>query len=379
MLSKILLVDDEEHVLSGYTRNLRSHFEVYTAEGGQKGLAAIKKDGPFEVVISDFKMPEMNGNQFLSQVRNFNQDTVRMMLTGYADLPTTIDAVNEGNIFRLLTKPCSSEKLIATIKEGVKQYKLVTAEKELLNKTLKGTIKVLIDILATVNPTAFSRVSRFQKFVNPICNLLNITNRWEIEVSVLLSQIGLVTMPPELLEKKYSGQSVPEDQEAVFNTHPSVGKALIANIPRLENIAEAVNYQFHSFTPSSNPDHNIKSGEALPLISRILKVLNSFDTYVTAGSSFEEAYDKLKETEKEFDPNVLIALDATIAGVYDNLRLFSQNIKDVEPGVVCASDIKDKNKQVLVTKGAEITQMLKMKLINYAKLGHIDEEIKILK
>lgn len=379
MLSKILLVDDEENILSGYRRNLRGHFEVHTAEGGKNGLAKIKKDGPFEVVVSDFKMPEMNGNQFLAQVRDFNPDTVRIMLTGYADLPTTIDAVNEGNIFRLLTKPCSGEKLIATLNEGIRQYRLVTAEKELLQKTLKGTIKVLIDILSTVNPAAFSRVSRFQKFIPPISSLLNITNKWEIEVAVLLSQIGLVTMPSEMLEKKYSGETLPEDQEAVFNSHPTVGKALIANIPRLERIADAVYYQFHSFTPKTKDDERIKHGEALPLVSRILKVLNTFDTYVTAGNTREEAFDKLKESEYEFDPNILIALDATIAGVYADLRLFSQKIEDLEIGVVAASDIKDKNGQVLVTMGAEITQMLKMKLLNYAKLGHIDEEIKILK
>lgn len=378
MLPKILLVDDEEHILSGYKRNLRGHFEVHTAEGGKFGLAAIKKEGPFAVVVSDFKMPEMNGNQFLSQVRDFSPDTVRMMLTGYADLPTTIDAVNEGNIFRLLTKPYPSDKLILTINEGVKQYKLVTAEKELLDKTLKGTIKVLIDILATVNPAAFSRISRFQKFIPPISKLLNISDKWELEIATLLSQIGLVTMPSDLLEKKYAGEVLSEDQERMFNFHPEIGKSLIGNIPRLEKVAEAVYYQFHSYTPKQNADEETKHGEALPLVSRILKVLNSFDTYVTAGLSFEDAYDKLKERESEFDPNVLIALDASIAGVYANLRLITQKIEDVQPGVVAASDIKDRNGLVLVTKGAEITEMLKMKLLNFAKLGHIDEEIKIL-
>lgn len=379
MLSKILLVDDEENILSGYRRNLRGHFEVHTAEGGKNGIAKIKKDGPFAVVVSDFKMPEMNGNQFLSQVREINPDTVRIMLTGYADLPTTIDAVNEGNIFRLLTKPCSGEKLIANLNEGIKQYSLVTAEKELLQKTLKGTIKVLIDILSSVNPAAFSRVSRFQKFIPPISSLLNITNKWEIEVAVLLSQIGLVTMPSEMLEKKYSGETLPDDQETLFNSHPAVGKTLIANIPRLERIADAVYYQFHSFTPKTKDGEKIKHGEALPLVSRILKVLNTFDTYVSAGNSREEAFNKLKEIENEFDPNILIALEASIAGVYEDLKLFSQKIEDVDIGVVAATDIKDKNGQVLVRMGAEITQTLKMKLLNYAKLGHIEEEIKILK
>jgi response regulator RpfG family c-di-GMP phosphodiesterase len=379
MAHKILLVDDEEHVLSGFKRNLRTHFEVFTAAGGKLGLETIKHDGPFAVVVSDFKMPEMNGNQFLANVKDIAPDTVRMMLTGYADLPTTIDAVNEGNIFRLLTKPCSNEKLISTLNDGVKQYKLITAEKELLDKTLKGTIRVLIEILSSVNPVAFSRVSRFQKFINPISDLLNIHDKWELEVSILLSQIGLVTMPAELLNRKYTGEHLDNEQEKLFNSHPAIGKSLLSKIPRLEKISEAVFYQFHSYSENTDNAEPTKYGEALPLVSRILKVLNCFDTLISAGFSGEEAYVKLKEREEEFDPNVLIALDASIAGIYSNLRLLTVNIKDVEPGVVVATDIKDKYGQVLITKGAEITEILKMKLLNYVKLGHVDEQIKILK
>ncbi len=191
MLPKILLVDDEEHVLSGYKRNLRNNFDVETADSGQLGLKKVKNEGPFAVVISDFKMPEMNGNQFLKGVKTIAPDTVRMMLTGYADLSSTIDAVNDGNIFRLLTKPCPLEKLIASINDGVRQYDLISTEKTLLDKTLKGTIKMLIEILSVVNPIAFSRASRFQKFVPQISNLLNIKNVWELEIATLLSQIGL--------------------------------------------------------------------------------------------------------------------------------------------------------------------------------------------
>ncbi len=376
MKPKILLVDDEDHVLSGYRRNLRHKFTILTANSGQLGLAKIKEEGPFSVIVSDFKMPEMNGNQFLSKVKTLSPDTVRIMLTGYADLSTTIEAVNEGNIFRLLTKPCSIEKLISSINEGVRQYNLITAEKVLLDKTLKGTIKMLIEILSTVNPAAFSRSSRFQKFIPQISSLLNVHNIWELEIATLLSQIGLVTMPADLLEKKFSGEELPEEHEYIYNSHPSVGKSLLINIPRLENIAEAIYYQFSSFT---SEDELAKSGEALPLISRILKVLNDFDNYVTSGLSFEDAYDKLKEHEEQYDPNVLIALDASIAGVYQNLSLITVAVKDVEPGVVAASDIKDKNGFVLITKGAEITEMLKMKLMNYVKMGSVNETIKVLK
>jgi len=376
MNSKILLVDDDENVLAGYKRNLRNHFEIFTANSGKFGISTIHKEGPFAVVVSDFKMPEMNGTQFLSHVKDLNPETVRIMLTGYADLSTTIDAVNEGYIFRLLTKPCSSDKLLATLKDGVKQYKLINAEKELLDKTLKGTIKMLVDILSTVNPTAFSRVSRFQKFIPQIVDLLNIENRWEVEIASLLSQIGLVTMPAELLERKFKGEILEANLEEIFNQHPKVGKSLLINIPRLENIAEIIFYQFY---PYNNEVKGEKSGDNLPIASRILYTLNKFDNFVSAGFSYQEAYQELRKTEEKFDPNILIALDATIAGIYQNLKLLSVNIEDLEPGVVAAADIKDKNGFVLVTKGAEITQMMKLKLINYVKMGNTNREVKILK
>ena len=377
MLPKILLVDDEEFVLSGYKRNLRNQFTVYTANSGKAGLKIIKEKGPFSVVVSDFKMPEMNGNKFLSNVKKLSPDTVRIMLTGYADLSTTIDAVNEGNIFRLLTKPCTTEKLISSINDGIKQYNLVTTEHVLLQKTFKGSIKLLTDILSTVNPIAFSRASRFQKFIPQISNLLHLENKWELEIASLLSQIGLVILPPEVSEKKYSDEPLTEEQEKLFNTHPVVGKSLLENIPRLEKIAEAIYYQLYPFKNKKDP--KAKCGTALPIISRILKVLNDFDTYVTTGDSFEDAFKKLKLKPDDYDPDVLVALDVTISGIYEGLTLETVNIEDVQPGVIVASDIKNKNGTVLITKGMEITEMLKSKLLNYVKLCNIDNKIKILR
>ncbi|GBD90070.1 hydrogenase transcriptional regulatory protein hupR1 [bacterium BMS3Abin04] len=375
--TKILLVDDEQNILSGYKRNLRTFFKVFTAGSGREGLNVIKESGPFAVVVSDFKMPEMNGNQFLSKVKDISPDTVKMMLTGFADLETTMDAVNQGNIFRLLTKPCSTEKLLASLNDGIKQYKLIIAEKELLEKTLKGTIKVMVDILSSVNPTAFSRTSRFQRFALKIAKLLNISNTLDLEISTLLSQIGCVIIPPEVLEKKYAGETLDEQKEELYNSHPYVGKSLLENIPRLENVAEAIYHQFDNFNGENNPGE-LKE-ESIPMISRILKVLNDFDTFVTSGYSFEDAFDKMKNNSQLYDPNVLIALDAVIAGIYDGLNLVSSTIEELEPGVVVAENIVDKNGFVLITKGAEITQMLKLKLLNYAKLGNVKEPLIILR
>jgi FixJ family two-component response regulator len=131
---KVLFVDDEQGVLDGYQRLLRKEFNVSVSLGGEAGLAAIREDGPFAVVISDMRMPGMNGAEFLAQVREKAPESVRMLLTGYTDLSAAIDAVNEGNIFRFLTKPCEKEALVSAINIGLAEHDSITTEKELVRK-----------------------------------------------------------------------------------------------------------------------------------------------------------------------------------------------------------------------------------------------------
>jgi FixJ family two-component response regulator len=131
---KILFVDDEAAVLDGYRRILKEHFEVSTALSGDEGLAALQATGPYAVVISDMRMPGMNGSEFLAQVRSKSPESVRMLLTGHADLDAAIDAVNRGKIFRFLTKPCEKPNLIEAIRGGLEEHRLIAAEKEVLRK-----------------------------------------------------------------------------------------------------------------------------------------------------------------------------------------------------------------------------------------------------
>ena len=134
MSEKILLVDDDFNLLDSFQRRLKEEFVVSTSLNGQEGLETIKVAGPFAVIISDLRMPGMDGVQFLSRVRELAPDSVRMLLTGHADLQTAIEAVNRGNIFRLLTKPCPPDSLRAALAAGVNQYRLVINERERVRK-----------------------------------------------------------------------------------------------------------------------------------------------------------------------------------------------------------------------------------------------------
>lgn len=122
MSDRIMFVDDERSVLEGYHRLLYRQYDVVTASSGGEGLKLLRESGPFAVVVSDMRMPGMSGAEFLTRALAVAPDTIRMLLTGYADLNDAIRAVNEGQIFRYLTKPCDRETLQHAVHLGVERY-----------------------------------------------------------------------------------------------------------------------------------------------------------------------------------------------------------------------------------------------------------------
>ena len=223
MTEKILFVDDEENILQSIKRELRKRFDIYTAEGGALALETLKNNGPFAVIVSDMRMPVMDGIQLLSTVKDLYPDTVRLMLTGNADQETAIEAVNKGQIFRFLNKPCPTSVLVTAIALAQRQYRLITAEKELLDKTLKGTITVLSELLSLANPIAFSSGLRIKNLVVHLAEQLHLPNLWQFEIAALMSQIGCVTLPHDILNKFYAGQPLDPEEEAMYRNHPQVG------------------------------------------------------------------------------------------------------------------------------------------------------------
>jgi two-component system NtrC family sensor kinase len=135
---RVLCVDDEPHVLAGLEQVLRRRFDVTTAAGGREGLRSLAQAGPFTIVVSDFRMPEMNGAEFLRHVRDVAPDTIRILLTGQASLEDAISAVNEGYIFRFLSKPCPTPMLLKALDGAVEQARLVTRDRELLESKLEA-------------------------------------------------------------------------------------------------------------------------------------------------------------------------------------------------------------------------------------------------
>jgi response regulator RpfG family c-di-GMP phosphodiesterase len=375
-MEKILCVDDEANVLSAYQRQLRKLFDVGIAEGGEQALAALDSKGPYAVILSDLRMPGMDGIAFLTKARELAPDTVRMMLTGYADVATAINAVNEGNIFRLLTKPCPPEALVAALDAGIRQYRLVNAERELLERTLAGSVKVLTEVLSLVSPVSFGKAARVRKIMAKLAVQLAVKSTWEFELAGMLSQIGCVTVPNEVLEKVYQGKTLTTVESAMFCAHPQVGKDLIANIPRLEGVAEIIAYQEKHFNGTGIPADD-RQGEGIPLGARTLHVALKFDTLVTSGLEPRAAFEKLQSEGNLNDPAVLAAL-AKIIKV--DLRYESRSVlvRELLSRMILGEDVQTFDGVLLVAKGQEVTSSMRTRLKNFADTTRVKEPIRVL-
>jgi len=151
-LPLILCVDDEPQILQGLTLHLRRQFRVVTADSAAAALKLVSETAAPAVVVSDMRMPMMDGAALLKRMLQLHPETTRILLTGEPSRDSAASAVNEGQIFRFLTKPCAPDELRAAVEAGVIHHRLVTAEKVLMQETLIGCINALIDVLAMTQP-----------------------------------------------------------------------------------------------------------------------------------------------------------------------------------------------------------------------------------
>ncbi len=371
MEERILFVDDEQHVLDSITRQLRKRFQTSTATSGNAALEILKNDGPFAVIVSDMRMPGMDGVQLLSQVKDAYPDTVRLMLTGNADQETATEAVNKGQIFRFLNKPCSTANLVTSLALAQRQYRLLTAEKELLDQTLKGSIKVLSELLSMANPIAFSSGRRIKNLVVNLAESLELDNIWRYEIAALISQIGCISLPSSILSKRQAGQKLDEEEANMFSNHPKVGAALLDNIPRIEEIVEMISNQL---TPYNQLLEDEELDEEIGLGAQILRIASDYDLLLIQGRSHAEAIQQLKKDKDSYNPDLLSRFRKIKPGETESI-ISRIAVKDISIGMIAEEDIIAKNGAMLTPKGQEITWPVLQGLQNFAQKVGVKEPV----
>jgi response regulator RpfG family c-di-GMP phosphodiesterase len=374
MSYSVLFVDDEPNVLNAYKRNLRKDFDISTAESGADALELMKhKQGEFAVVVSDMQMPNMNGVEFLSQAKELSPHTVRMMLTGNADQQTAIDAINRGDIYRFINKPCAPEDMATSLNAAIGQYKLITAEKELLEQTLKGSIVALNEALALSNPKIFGRSCRIRSHVVNCVNMLGVKDIWLYESIAMLSLIGCVSLEDTLVDKVFAGQTLNEDEEARYSKQAHIGANLLQKIPRMEEVSLALKYQHKNFDGSGYPNDEI-SGKNIPAGARILKVVSDFDRFEEMFESADIASSKLQEARGIYDPQILELFGRALAEARAR-KPISISVSALEPGMTIAEDITTGDETLLMCKGQEVTPSVVNRLLNFWENDAIGEMV----
>ncbi|MBI3450409.1 MAG: response regulator [Acidobacteria bacterium] len=375
---RILCVDDEQAVLDGLSLNLHRRYEVVTATSGAAGLEILQRDPSIAVVTSDMRMPGMDGAAFLSRARAVLPNAVRVLLTGQADMSSAITAVNEGQIFRFLTKPCQPNVLVATVDAAAEQHRLINAERVLLEQTLHGSVKALTDLLAIVHPASFGRAGRAKQRVSTMADHLGIQeNRWELEVSAMLSQIGCIMLPQEVVDKLYQGLVLSEREHEMVERIPQAAEKIVAGIPRMEGVRAILRYQDRRFSGvgySKDEPHR----EQLPLGSRLLKIALDYDALEARGIPQEVAFDTLRGREGWYDPSLLDAFAKSHGNAGKNLDVREIKLAALSPGMVLAEDIRTQAGGLLVARGHEITEGLIERIRNFGSAQGVCEPIRVI-
>jgi len=367
MSDKILFVDDDQNILNSFRTNFGRRYDVHTSLGPEEALGAISRDGPFKVIVSDLKMPHMDGVVFLSKVREVAPNTIRVMLTGYADMDAAILAVNRGHVFRFLTKPCPTDTLRDTIEAALEQYRLVTLEKELLRSTVWGSIKMLTEILSLVNPEAFGRSERVKRMVTAMAKDLQLHNTLKYELAAMLSQIGCVSVPADILSKKYTGTPLAAAEEETYNTSIQVAVGLLGNIPRLEEVGQIIACQSLE---------NCKVAEA-SVGGRLLRLALDYDDLIQRGLTRDDALERLSASSTPYGDDLLQALERFVHREEGFKRMYVLR-EELAPGMILAQDLRTHEGALMLAKGLEVSRYMLECLDSVARTRSFREPIAVL-
>ena len=371
-LPRVLCVDDEARVVEGLVLHLRRDYQVFTAQSGQEGLSRLKQMGGAAVVISDMRMPQMDGATFLQHVQQVYPDATRILLTGEPGRDAAISAVNKAQIFRFLTKPCPPDALKAAVEAGVIQHRLLNAERTILKETLNGCIKALVDVLALTNPVAFGRASRVKRQAMEFAAKLDCKEFWQLEAAAMLSQIGYLSLPPELVEKLYYGETLTPEEKILASGAPDVVNSLLENVPRLEPVIQIL-VALHW-----TDEQIAKLGEGtIGTGTRILGLVMEYDTLVTQGQTTNVAVQTLRSRVARFGDAMVEKFGIHVGAGSSTKELREMPLRVVQPGMIIMQDVRTHMGTLLVARGFEVTSVFLERARNFGP-DLLNESVRVM-
>ena len=224
----ILFVDDDPNILKAIKRILHGQFNVCTADTVEEALKLVENI-TFPVIISDMEMPSMTGADFLIIVKQLQPESIRILLTGEIALDDAIKAINESEIFKVLTKPCPPELLKSTLESALRLHHTNSIEHHIMDKTVKGIIYILVDLFNLISPSIFQRNRDIVKCLRKIISKNNNFKAWDLEISCILMFIGSVYCKIEFYDQLMKKDNLVK----VLNKTSQ----LLLKVPKFENVS----------------------------------------------------------------------------------------------------------------------------------------------
>lgn len=360
--ARILFVDDDPMVLSSMVRLLRNQFEIQTANTVTEAVLTLRTQGPFAIVVSDLEMPTVDGIQFLSRLRVAYPDTVRIMLTGRGDLTAAMQAINEGNIFRFLTKPCPPTMLKAALLDGVRQHNLIMAERDLLERTVNEAISLLTEMLGVANQASSDHAYRVRRLMTGMAIALNAPEPWVWQAAATLSHLGCLILAPEILDKVFRQVPLTPEETTLYRRHPQVGAKMIRTISRLEGVAELVARQ---------QERAEEARQSLPG-AQALKAAIDFDLLrmqfrkETAASLLA----RMRERTGWYEPRILEILEQ-VATAHLQGTLKSIHLEELTSNMVLLENLQTQTGALLAREGEIVTRPILERILLFQESAGI--------
>ncbi len=327
-LYKILIVDDEENNLALLYRTLRGKYEIYKTTSPFQALE-ILKERHIDLVLSDHKMPEMDGVELLKRVYDGYPNTMRLLVTAYTDASILIDAINYAKIYRYIKKPYSPDELLLTVANSL-EYLQLKIDNEVLINDLKdlfsGTIKAIIEALDAKDSFTLGRSRRVTFYTNKIVESIGVIPADEanrIELAGLLHDIGMIGVSDDIL---YKVDKLTSEEYEEIKKHVRHGVRILEDIKQLRGVVEIIKYHHEFFNGQGYPF--ALKGDEIPLGSRIIAVADAFDGMLSSRA-YREPLDpnvailKLKEMAGiQFDPEVVLALERILPKALEEIKNF---------------------------------------------------------
>jgi len=361
MTSRLLFVDDEPNVLDALRRLLRKNYEFDTALGPEEGLGKLAETD-YAVIISDMRMPVMTGDVFLARAHEIQPDAIQIILSGQADLESTVNAVNNGDLFRFLLKPADREVLTAAVDAALKQYRLVQAERELLEQTLSGAVEALTEVLSLVSPAATRRTNLTVEHTRRIAEKLGMESDWQLRVTALLSAIGYTAIPSDIVERSDSGGQLTPSESEMIRRHPTIAKALLGHIPRLEDVAGIISAQAGVDPPPAGLETHVA----------VLDLATAITDGLLHGHDLEAIVASLRTSGKHSEG--MLAAFVTEAEHREPVVL-ELPLKELESGMLLRSDVHSAADVHLASANTLLTPTLLERLSNFDEASGVRQPI----